>query len=318
MKKQVLVVIAGIAFIGAAVFTVVSCSKSEQQDVIKEGIVTQFLPGQEKTEPLIKAFIERYDNYKAGYKTGGEDIALGEAVWTLEAATNYEFRGSKENLTNYSYDSLVTTVNVTIGENNEYFISESDAMELYEDLLAFTGIALFGENETLLVADLEVESVENNKAEIRLITVNGGKGTDPCSISSSDYWYACGDQGKCGSYSGSEGKDAADLINTLLNCTELDGYWTDIETHYDVASYYDNNDDPCFWGMGYQGSALDCLSPQDIQYWFNQAIYVTVDMAPSNKIYVDCLFKDELLLGGGWFHYMVQIRFGIPHYGDPD
>jgi hypothetical protein len=37
MKKQVLVVIAGIAFIGAAVFTVVSCSKSEQPDVIKEG-----------------------------------------------------------------------------------------------------------------------------------------------------------------------------------------------------------------------------------------------------------------------------------------
>lgn len=151
-----------------------------------------------------------------------------------------------------------------------------------------------------------------------LLTAKGGIGTDPCSINSSDYWYACASQGKCGSYSGGVGKDAADLINTLLNCTELDGYWTDIETHYDVANYYDNNDDPCFWGMGYQGSLLDCLSPQDIQYWFNQAIYVTDDMAPSNKIYVDCFFKDELLLGGGWFHYFVQIRFGIPNYGDPD
>lgn len=145
MKKQVQGVIVGLACIVSAIFTVVSCSKSEQQDIIKEGTVIQFSPGQEKTEPLIKAFIERYDNYKAGYKTGGEDIALGEAVWTLEAATNYEFRGSKKNLTNFSYDTLVTTVNVTIGENNEYFISESDAMGLYEDLVAFTGNAVSGE-----------------------------------------------------------------------------------------------------------------------------------------------------------------------------
>jgi hypothetical protein len=309
MKKQVQGVIVGLACIVSAIFTVVSCSKSEQPDVIKEGKVTRFSPGNEKTEPLIKAFIERYDSYKTGYKTGGGDIALGEAVWTLEAATNYEFRGSKESLTNFSYDSLITMVTVSIGENNEYFISESEAMGLYEDLVTFTGNALTGENEVLLVADLETKSVENNEAEITFVTVKGGIGTDPCTTNATDYWFPVMGMGKCGAYSGSEGKDATDIIDRIINCAQvMADYWTDVVVYQFLYDEY-CNDEPVFWSGNYD----DCLSPEEITHWSNMANCLIGDLKPQGKSRIIADIEWDFLLSVSWVHYMHYLSYGVPH-----
>jgi hypothetical protein len=105
-------------------------------------------------------------------------------------------------------------------------------MALYEDLVDFTGSALIGEDEVLWVADLESTTVENNEAEIRLITVKGGIGTDPCTTNSTDYWFPVMEMGKCGAYSGSLGQDATDIIDRIINCSQvIADYWTDVDVY---------------------------------------------------------------------------------------
>ncbi|MCF8369242.1 MAG: hypothetical protein K9G76_09380 [Bacteroidales bacterium] len=321
MKKQVISLIAASLIIGVAIVSVISCSKTEQEKVNQQGTITHFSPSQEMVEPTIKTFIQRFEDYKAGYKTGGEDIKLGEAIWTLEASVNYEYQGQKENLRDFENDSLFVSVDVFIGENNEYYLSEEDALELYSDIIDFTGDKLNTENAELLVADLEYSSVDNGNANMKLITVSGKGGfPDPCTLHSDDYWYAAFEAGRCNGLTGGVGKDASNKINTLLNCTQANGYWTSIEAVYDITQYFDPNLNPCFWGMGYQGSWDDCISPTEIDYWYDMAVYVIDEETPYGKEYIDCLFKDEYLLNTNdtWFHYFDHIRYGVLNEGDPD
>ena len=307
--------------IGIAIVTVVSCSKTDQEKVNHQGVITHFSPSKDMVVPTITKFIQRFENYKAGYKTGGEDIKLGEAIWTLEAGVNFEFQSPKEELADFVTDSTTFNVDVYIGENNEYYITEENAVNLYDEMLSFTGEQVAPEDIDLFVTDLQVTSVENGQAEMKVTAVKGPVSPIPCTVQSDDYWYAAGDAGMCDTYQGQNiGKDAAWRINHILNCISLDvGYWTDISNTGIVVSYYDENYDPCFWGMDYSGSFDDCLSPTNIQYWIGQADYVIEDLKPANKELVNCRFRDDLLTSDGtWFHYFINIRYGIPHEEIPD
>lgn len=91
MKKRVLSLVAASLIIGVAIVSVISCSKTDQEKVNQKGTITHFSPSKDMVETTITKFIRRFEDYKAGYKSGGEDIKLGEAIWTLEAGVNYEF-----------------------------------------------------------------------------------------------------------------------------------------------------------------------------------------------------------------------------------
>jgi len=281
--------------------------------VSKEGKLTRFSPGQEKTEPLIKAFIERYDNYKAGYKTGGEDIALGEAVWILEAATNYEFRGSKEDIGDFSYDTLLTEVDVYIGSNNEYFISESDAMLLYSDLVAFTSTNVSGENNKLLVGDLETLSTTGNTIEIVFVTTTGKGGFNPMEIGPTDYWYPVLGMGKCSDFIGQNiGKDASSRIREIINSSQaIADYWTDISYSPMIHEIEcPCNYDPCF----YEGSSNYCIDPTEMQSWLNRAICIVQETVPSGYSRIEAYFDWDVIVSGvTYVHFFQYIKYGIPH-----
>jgi hypothetical protein len=215
------------------------------------------------------------------------------------------------------YDSLNLSVEIFIGENNEYFISENNSFELFSDLLEFTYNKV-NEETQFLVADLVIQNTHQDIADFKLITVIMGSQPDPCTLHSNDYWYAAANAGKCNGYSGGSGYDASNRINTLLNCAKLNAWWSDIVTD-EIVIYWGPNNEPCFWGMEYSGDWDDCLSPQDIDYWYDWAYYVREDAKPPNKSFIDCIFIDDMLLGDGtWFHYFNEIRYGIPHEIDPE
>lgn len=318
MKKKTRILLAIIAVVSIGIFMINACSKSDQEGTANPGRILKFSPPEDQVVPLITQFNQRYENHKAGFKSGG-DMNLGEAEWTIEAAVNYEYKGEKENLEELTLDSLSLNADVFLGANNEYFISETSAFSLYEEINEFTANQVTEENK-LLVADVELQQIVNGVADIKLTTVILLGLPNPCELKTNDHWYAAANAGRCGGYSGGVGQDAADKIRILLNCSPADnGYWTSIETIYDVVYYLDPYNNPCFWGMEYTGDWDDCLSPTEIDYWYDQARYVIGEEEPPTKDFIDCYFTSDLLLGDGtYFHYFQWIRYGIFNEGDPE
>jgi len=312
MKKKTQLLLACIAVLGIGLIIINACSKTENEGVTQKGVITHFSPSQDMVVPTITKFIQRFDNFKAGYKTGGEDIKFGEAIWTLEAGVNYEFQCPKEDLCDFTTASLTTTVDVYVGENNEYYITEENAVDLYDEMLSFTDEQVASEDVELLVTDLEVTSVENGQAEMKVTTTAGKGGINPYVINSTDYWYPVGDLGKCNGYT-YNGKDASDRIREILNSSQvLATYWTDIDTLnliYEVSCPCEY--DQCFW----EGASDDCLDPSEMQSWLNKASCVVSEIIPSgySRIYTD--FDWDVYVSGVLYaHYFHCIRYGIPHY----
>jgi hypothetical protein len=320
MKKNILIPLALLAVIGIGVIIINACSKSDQENVTTQGKITHFSPSEDRVVSLITKFNQQYENFKTGYKSGGEDMKLGEAIWTLEAVVNYEFQSPKEDLGDFFSNDTTIIISVYVGEDNEYYIAEEDAMNLFTNMMALTGNIASPENVELYVADLELKSVENGQAEMQFEALAGG--IDPfvdCNVNSTDYWKAANNAGKCSIYEYQYvGQDAASRINVLLNCVQLNvGYWTDIDNTGNILEYYDNSSDPCFWGMEDPGYYYVCLYPADISYWRGQAQFVIDDLKPTGKDYIDCRFIDNLWVGSGqvWFHMFENIRYGISHSG---
>jgi len=311
MKKKALILMAAIAIIGIGILVINACSKSDQKEVATTGKITHFSSVEDQVVPLITQFNQRYKNYKAGYKSGG-DINLGEAEWTIEAAVNYEFRGEKENLEELISDSLLLTTEVFLGENNEFYISENDAFALYEDLLEFSTEKVTNEIK-LLVADVELKQIVDGVAEIKLITVVLGGPPNPCTLNSTDWWYPVLDLGKCNGYSES-GKDASDRIRGIINCSEVQAdYWTDIETFYGIYNgYYPCDEEYCFW----EGESSECLSSTNMVYWKNKAQNVVNQLKPEGKSRIEAFFDYDVIVQGVLYvHYFNYISYGIPHSG---
>jgi len=299
-----------LALVGIGIFIINACSKSDQDKVTNPVKITRFSPSEDQVVPLITQFNQRYENFKAGYKSGG-DINLGEAEWTIEAAVNYEFRGIKEDALEAVTDSVLLTADVFVGENNEYYISESNALELYTDMLNFTS-GKVNEDNQFLAADVKINDVTNSVATIEITTIILSGLPDPCSVNSTDWWYPVMDLGKCNGYSGSG--DASDKIRIILNCSQVNAdYWTDIDIFELIYNgIYPCEEGDCFW----EGESSECLSPTNIQYWKNQAQGVITTLKPTGKSRIraqfdwDVIVQDEL-----YVHYFDYITYGIPHIG---
>ena len=313
MKTRFLSLIAASLIIGVAIVSVISCSKTDQEKVNQKGTITHFSPEKSMVEPTITKFIQRFEDYKAGYKTGGEDIKLGEAVWTLEAGVNYEFQSPKEDMGDFTTDSLSITVDVYVGNDNEYYITEADAMNLYGEMLSFTGNQVSSEDVELFVADLEVKSVENGQAEMKISSTGGKGGFNYYEINNTDYWYPVANMGKCGNYAPQYAgiKDASDRIREILNHAQVEAdYWTDVETFYLIYNYfYPCEDGECFW----EGSNTDCLDPDAMEHWNVQAQGVIQELKPEGKSRIEANFGWGVWTGTLYYHYFDYISYGIPH-----
>jgi hypothetical protein len=311
MKKNILIPLALLAVIGMGVIIINACSKSDQENVTTQGKITHFSPSEDQVVPLITQFNKRYENHKAGYKSGG-DINLGEAEWTIEAAVNYEFRGIKDDAKEVVSDSLLLSAEVSIDENNEYIISESNAFALYDDMLNFTE-GKVNEGHQLLVADVTINEVANGVATIEITTIILSGLPNPCSINSTDWWYPVMDLGKCNGYSGTG--DASDKIRGILNCSQVNAdYWTDVEIFELIYNgFYPCAEGDCFW----EGASSECLSPTNIQYWTNQAQSVVNTLKPTGKYRIKAYLDWTVITNPYviYLHYFKYISYGIPHTG---
>ena len=321
MKKKALLLLAVVAIAGIFVVVLNACSKTDSQTPNKEIFVyEEFIPAREDVIPLIKTFNTAYKNHKLGYKSG-EDMPLNEAIWTLEAGVNYEFRWPKDSLIISMYDTAFFTANTSVNEIGQLIMSSDDLFEVYSELLYFNENALneTGQNFKLYFADVEINSYSEN--EIELIVTSGFGYPKPrvCFVNSEDYWYAANELGNCDIGEPLSGiNDAADRINQLINnrnCSsltcpgggEVSSFHsiTNISLIYDPITYQ-----YYFWN----GFSTDCLEPNNIAYWQGIAETLIEDHRPPGKTFMDVIYSDAIIQNTNfWLHLADQVRYGIPN-----
>jgi len=316
MRKKYIKIAFVILIAGIAATLIVSCNKSND-DVIISGIVPKFTPAKEAVPDLLTMFTQTHQDYKAGIKSGGESMDLGEAIWTLEGGVNYEYRGDKSELRYTALDTLLLTAGVFLDESQVYQIYTEDVYVVYDELLRFAA-TLVDEENILLFASLEVVSTHQTYVEIKYTVVLGFGGINQSGMNETDYWYAAGGLGKCGPYIGQQiGKDATDRIRFFLNAEQVNvDYWTDVDIIPWIYYLEDPFGNPCFWGPG---SASTCLDPDEMTYWLNKAAYVVSYYKPFGKDRIVAYFSADVVVGGGppWVHYFEFISYGIPHSQPP-
>lgn len=282
----------------------IACSKDGKKLKTQEtGKVTPFTVEKSLTKSTIIQFNEGFEMNKQGFKSDGF-LPLGEALWLSEAGVNYEFRDEKENVKDINSSVFNTTIPVTVNDDGEYIVSESDAYNTYASMVAFTGITL-AENEVLVVSDVEIGTIENGNANLTMTVAGGTAMVDPFLINDSDYWRAAYELGKC---DGTQvGKDATWRINQILNSRQTVRYYTDINTELMVWNIQQNGYE-YFWN----GECNECLSPTTMQTRLDDARWVIESLRPDNKAVVLSDFSWEFQ--DNFVHCFDKIKYGVAHY----
>lgn len=323
MKKQIFSLIAASIIIGVAIVSVISCSKNDNSLTTEKNYhLKEFIPEQKDVVLFINSFNTKYVEYNLGYKSG-EDIPLNEALWNLEAGVNYEFRYPKDSLTIVSYSTTSFIIGVTKNASGELIVNNDDLYSSYADILLFSENAINSNGTTskLVFADLEIESIDENEAELVITAGIGQPKPRVCYVQSDDYWYAADELGYCTGGQAQTGiLDAADRIDELLENRHCSypicpgGGEINFYTSITEKSFYWNSaaSDWYFWS-GNSSSSNDCFDPDDISYWWGVAENLIEDERPTGKSFMDVVFKDEFALSSSeWIHCIDPVRYGIP------
>lgn len=206
------------------VFLVFSCSKNNEQVNTDKKNSYQPTEKELQIESRILAFKEKVDFARAnpGLKSGGEDLSVDDAVWSIEALVNYTYADASE-----QFDKLVNnhdsvTVNLTNG-----MITIDDATDAYDEIVSIISghyNNLPSQDKQLIIADVSLRESDGVTA---IFNVSSGIGDGPpnpfAGFGENDHWYfGFGDLnagGYCdGPYQGTHtDSDAAEEIEKKIN-----------------------------------------------------------------------------------------------------
>lgn len=184
MKKRTLIVLAFVAIASTGIIILNACSKNDNNLTVKKSYeYKEFTPTQDDVIPLIKTFNVAFENHKLGFKSG-EDVSLNEAIWTVEAAVNYEYSEVIDdiNLTYSDYTSEI--IPITYNEENEPIVCLEDIMQSYTDMTNFVETSLNNgeEGSKFVLVDVELIEVNNNSAELKTTLLGGMYSPYSCEV----------------------------------------------------------------------------------------------------------------------------------------
>lgn len=305
--------------IGAVIFN--ACSKSESTLPIKQNQeFSEYIPESDEVETLIKSFNASFAEYKAGMKSM-EDMPLNEALWYIEAGVNYEYRGEKEDLEDFNFDEFIVTVDMIEGNDGELLVDGNDLMDAYEELLGYAAIVMENKDDVVLqVADVNIKTTNEQVTQFEMIIVTASTSKGGISpINSTDYWYAFFDAGKCDSYSGYVGYDAAWRISSIVYnsfpqqaCSSGTLYFTSVDD-------FETNTIEQFFSHTTNTGSNYCMTPTEVEDDYDLAIgYANAKatiVAEEGKKFITCNFDDEYtgVYQISYFHKYYYLQFGIPN-----
>jgi hypothetical protein len=318
IKTQIAAVVLLIG-IGAVIFN--ACSKSESTLPIKQNQeFSEYIPESDEVETLIKTFNASFADYKAGMKSM-EDMPLNEALWYIEAGVNYEYRGEKEDLEDFNFDEFIVIVDMIEGNDGELLVEGNDLMDAYEELLGYAAEIMNTKDDVVLqVADVSIKTTNEQVTQFEMIIITASTskgGINP--INSTDYWYAFFDAGKCDSYSGYVGYDAAWRISSIVYnsfpqqaCSSGTLYFTSIDN-------YDTWDTELFFFHESNTGNNYCMNPTEVEDDYDlakgHADAKAIIAAEESKKFITCLFDGDQIGTGPttYFHRYYYLKFGIPN-----
>lgn len=257
----------------------------------------------------------------------GETMAADSAEWYLEGLLNLELANNNHVFGDVDFYHDTLMANVTFGQ-----ISLEELNNLYTaiDVWAETIQQQSGnENYTYDIVDLNLESSGLKSGTQNLVvSLSGGLpgiGFNYIPFGITDYWYWGFGLGKCGSYSGSIGRDAStELQHKFRNPIAVPGagYYTDVVAILVMAGFdpefYDPDNAPYDGYMMYSQSGLDpafdqCLSHTDLNYYLSKFDYIINTKKPVGKQYktvnVGYDFSTSI---GYWIHiHTYTLYYGI-------
>ncbi len=220
----------------SAIAVLIAAGCSKENNPVSEKQEKAFQPSEKdlQIESKILNFKEKIEFAKAnpGLKSGGEDLTLEDAVWNIEALTNYMYADASSNYENYMGDEVEITIVVTYG-----MVTITDAGSAYDEVvesLTEQYNQIPGENKQLMIADVSLKESDDQTATFVVTSGFGEGGFNPFApFGETDYWWFGNYQGKCGPYYGQgDGSDAAEeiekKINTRISLPTGHRYFTDI------------------------------------------------------------------------------------------
>ncbi len=181
-----------------------------------------------------------------------------------------------------------------------------------EDLLqAFDNITEIVENNfinteddiKLIVADVEVVSINENNVELNLILLGGTYSPYSCEVQSEDYWYAFDELGRCGAYSGTlEALDAMQRLDIMANCAEP--YCTGTSYTYSVETIE-------IPGALVTTAEDECISPYFMDDYLTDNLDNIVNYTPTEKVFIICDSYEDIIPGTPTYYaQMMVVTYG--------
>jgi hypothetical protein len=213
------------------------------------------------------------------------------AEWYLEGLLNYEQANNTHEFSQVEFSRDTLTWPAGNGE-----ISFQDLQGLYttiNDMAADIAIQNGNPAYTFDIIDLQIiETNLKNDERLVEVTISGGtKDLTPTheSFGPEDYWYAAGFQGKCSEFIGQcIGRDATTelKVHFMLPKT-IPSYFVSVESVWVYAADYPTNDNPYGNYMMWESpsSEIDCLGPEELNYYLSKFNYIKNDNNPENKTF---------------------------------
>ncbi len=235
-------------------------------------------------------------------------IPTDSAEWYLEGLLNYENANNDHAIKNLEFfkDSLVV-----ITEDGNISIEQLDIA--YNYFTQKLSDALGAKNDSSFMMDMIDLSIKDSQLKntgTKTIQMTGSLGLhyigSYVAFEFTDYWRWGWDMGKCGSYSGGDGQDAADKLEYRFNHPNyslgVGHYLTDVEvvaaTPFD---YYDPDYIGPFQpnmiflasGQGENPLVEPCLSPSNLNYYLSKFDYIMNDKKPTGKTFKSVDVTDD-------------------------
>ena len=276
----------------------VSCQKKEEvfETQTKDPVMERILDFKEDVE-------------NPNLKSGGEYIAIEDAVWLIEATLNYTYcLFDKETiLENNQKDSISFDINL-----NNNLLLFNDVRNIYLQLNQHAE-QLNVDNKTYLIDIF----FEDNKIEVRILfgEENMQKSVPrPWNGFTQEYNYTLADE------------EIEKAVNRTIRINTPYGYITDIETHFNMGGNYfnPNSNDPnfCQYFMLKEGSGnidqygtwSQILTITEMNFYYSGIFVVagllkTDNDVPEEKRFISCELEDWLMPNGDAYY-----PFG--HMGD--
>ena len=255
-------------------------------------------------------------------------MGLDSAIWYINSALNYSYTFPYIEYYNCFTDSAFVTMKIS-----DDMVTITELGNTYRDIEDVLREHFFSiENTNKHIVNIymeETESCENNSIEFKIVSEVGVYNTEKSTtvsntdnpFGSTDWWSFGLGMGKCNTYSGYVGWDAAKKIskavNTKLVPQSFTYYFTNTKKIPTPINSYTTSSIPQGMEHYFFRSENYCISPQNMNYYYNRLLEVVDYYKPAGKTLQTVLLIGEIIPGIGknseGFHYIDKLWYGVKH-----